>query len=342
MNNYTTLLKHNYITLTQQHKHIFEMFIKYKISEIFDCNEQNMVLIKELDKYCVNNDKVDYDFLNKLRNVMEEITDSYSNGINPNDVILRNKIRNNLNKINSTNYDDILDSLMSLNYSNDNHFELLAKELVIKSMNDVTACKGVDNKKNALTPSEIYMKVAQKFSGYFITQNDQKIKFISVLIDVCKAYYKEFMNCELSMDKNNIHRVNNYKGFMNMIGLTYFYNIFPPKIAFSCLKNVVNIIVNSKIQKNVSQEECDNYYSGYERLIDRYLKKYENATDLTPALLKEFKASSVIVKGLNDKITSSIKKHDKPPIRKFSIMVHNNNIERLNNLDDKYKQTSNK
>ena len=32
---------------------------------------------------------------------------------------------------------------------------------------------------------------------------------------------------EQRMDRNNPHRVSNYKGFMNMLGLLYTFEIFP-------------------------------------------------------------------------------------------------------------------
>lgn len=317
-----------------------ELLIRYNIDQIFECQEENTVLPKELEQYCYNIFKNNKSILHELKKSMDDITTSHSNGINPNDIALRNRIRDNLNKINSSNYDTILDLLISLNYTCENHFTLLAKELVIKSMNDMSACKGLESNKNQLSPSEIYMKIANEFSGFFITHNNKEVRFRNVLTKVCQQYFKEFINQDFNMDQNNIHRVNNYKGFMNMIGLTYYYNIFPRHIVFACFKSIVNVIINS----NLPQEECDNYYSGYERLMNKFLNKFENSEDdkANASLNDEFNAVKSTIINFNNSISEAIKKANtqkvKPPIRKFSIMVHENNIKRFNMLTSKFQE----
>ena len=247
---------------------------------------------------------------------------------------LSNSIRINLNNITNANYASTLEILVSLNYTCENHFTILAKELIVKSMNDVSACKGLESNRNQLSPSEIYMKIANEFSGFFISHNDKEIRFKSVLTSECQRYFREFINQDYNMDQNNIHRVNNYKGFMNMIGLTYCYNIFPKDIVFACFRSIVNIIINSTL----SQEECDNYYSGYERLMNKFLSKFESMEDekVTLEFVEEFNSTKSVINGFNSSISKAIKKAsengEKPPIRKFSTMVHDNNKKRFKTL----------
>ncbi len=322
-----------------EHQHQ-EVLIRYNIPEIYACRDVNTVLCKELEQYCYHKYKNPKSMIEtELMKEINEITTSLSQGINPNDITLKSTIRDNLNKISHNNYKDILEVLKSLNYSSENHFFLLATELIIKSMNDIMACKGVESTKGQLTPSEIYVSIAVEFSNFFIKEGEEVVKFKTVLATTCQKYFKEFVDKEMSMDQNNPHRVSNYKGFMNMIGLMFYNNLFPLQIILKCFSRIANLILNN----DLSQEECDNYYSGYERLLNQILNKYENIVpkiDKTSEQFKNDKADFVKIytymKTLNADISSSTEK-PKPSIRKFSLMVHQKNINRLETLVKHYQ-----
>lgn len=315
-----------------------EVLIRYNIDEIFECRESNILLPQELEKYCSHKYKTVKLILNDLIKPMDDITKSHSHGINPNDITLKNLIRDNLNKVNNNNYENILAELKTLNYTCENHFSLLASELIIKSMNDVLACKGIDSNKVKRTPSEIYMSIAKEFSGFCIKNDDELIKFKNVLTRECQQYFKKFTDNNSSMDQNNPHRVSNYKGFMNMIGLMYCYNLFPHEIISACFNKIVKLI----LEENLPQEECDNYYSGYERLMNRILLNYEvENNDISQYLQDEFNKIRNFILNTNKKITSACedtksKNKKNKPIRMFSIMVHKQNVNRFIKLCEKY------
>lgn len=160
-----------------------DVLIKYKIHQIFECMDDNILLPPELKEYCSHDYKKPRPILEDLKKSMEEITDSYFNGVNPNDISFKTTIRDNLNKINNNNYNNILEELKTLDYSSHNHFMILVSDLILKSMNDVCAVKGMDNKESSnKTPSEIYMSVAREFVGLCIkdTENNIDIKFRDV------------------------------------------------------------------------------------------------------------------------------------------------------------------
>ncbi len=321
-----------------------KVLIKYNIDEIFGCQEENILLIRELEEYCINNYKNHKSILMELMKPMDDVTKSHSHGINPNDISLKNMIRDSLNKINNNNYKNVLDDLKSLNYTSDNHFALLATELIIKSMNDVMACKGIETpSSNQKTPSEIYMSIASEFSNYFIKQNNVSIKFKSVMSKECQLNFERLTDKKEQMDQNNPFRVSNYKGFMNMLGLMYTYGLFPGDIIKMCFNKVVKLILES----GLPQDDCDNYYSGYERLMNRILTHFEK-NEKSPGQKQKFNdfiAIKDFIKETNDKITKACDeetlkklKITTKPIRLFSTMTHQQNVNRFIKLCDMYKK----
>lgn len=310
-----------------------EVLIRYNIDEIFACKEDNCLLVKDLEMYCSNKYKNIKTIIDELIKPMDDVTKSRLRGINPNDIALKNTIRDYLNKLNQNNYDKILKDLKNLNYTCENHFRLLITELIIKSMNDVMACKGADTNKNLKTLSEIYMNVAHEFSQYFIKHDDKIIKFKVLLTTECEKYFKTFTNESDSMDQNNPHRVSNYKGFMNMIGLMYTYNMLPSNIICGCFDKIANLVLN----KNINQEERDNYYSGYDRLMNKLLTFFENCPNKKQVYDKFKKIKDHVRKKNSDILNECNNNSEEKPIRKFSIMVHNQNIARFEKLNKQYK-----
>jgi len=255
---------------------------------------------------------------------------------------LKNMIRDNLFKINNNNYDAILEELKSLNYTCEKHFELLASELIIKSMNDAMACKGIESAKaTQKTPSEIYMSIALEFSNYLIKQNNKPIKFKTVLSKDCESYFTRLTNSQERMDQNNPHRVSNYKGFMNMIGLMYIYKLFPKDIVKVCFNKILKLILDG----GLSQDECDNYYSGYERLMNRILTHFEKVSDTHSQdrkhMFDEFNGLKDYIKEINNKLGKACeddpaKPKSAKPLRLFSIMTQQQNVVRFNKLVEIY------
>jgi len=312
-----------------------EVLIKYNIDQIFACREANNVMPTELKEYCNHLGKGQISILPDLVKPMDDVTKSHSHGINPNDIILRNVIRENLNKLNNRNYQDVLKDIKALNYANERHFTLLAIELIIKSMSDVMGSKGLDaSKPEQKTPSELYINVALEMSQFFIEKDGKVIKFRTVLSQNCQHYFNDLTNKEESMDHNNPRRLSNYKGFMNMVGLMYSHGLFPVDIVILSFKRIINLILKS----NLPQEDCDNYYAGFERLMNRVLSHFEK-TPVTITMIDSFETVKEKLKELNDEITKACegKVKEKQPLRTFSIMTHKQNISRYMKLCELYK-----
>lgn len=314
--------------------------LSYTMAEIFGCRADNMVLPKELESYChdkYKRDQSQYEQL--LMNAMIDITKSLNTGTSPNDTAIMNSIRGAINKLTQNNYLDVLSQLKLVKYSSEQHFLMLANELVVKAMNDVIAIKGLETNKNQLTPSEMYVNILLEFSTYFVEEDNKQVyKFKNIVAILCQKYFKDFTDSKLKMDKNNQHRVNNYKGFMNLIGLLYAKKCFKREIIFKCLTRVSSIIVDG----GLIAEECDNYFTGFERLSSQVLSKFEKMVGqpINSADIDEFVKLYELLCECNARISSVVNQGDptKGGIRKFSTMIHNQNISKLEILKQKIIQ----
>ena len=306
--------------------------IKYNNKDVMKAYYENAFMPKELLKFCVSDSKPRMGVMKELEPEMDNTTKSHNMGINPNDISFKNMIRECLNKINNNNYNNVLEELKGINFTNESQFTLLATELIIKSMNDVMASKNIDAKKTLLTPSEIYVNIVHEFRNYPVKHKDTIVKFKDIMSRECKECFERFIDKTQSMDTNNPHRVSNYKGFMNMIGLLYAKKIFPIFIVKKCLASIIPFVLDTKM----AQDETDNYYCGYERLMNRVLCHYE-----TEFIREDFNDIRKDVISHNDKINSACSdeymiKHElkRKVLRIFSIALHMTNIKRFTKLEE--------
>jgi hypothetical protein len=299
---------------------------------------------------------------------MKMIIKSRTDNIDPNDSSLITYIREYLNKVCASNIDDMINKLKLLNYSTQKHFEVLAKELIIKSMNDAMAYRGLESKE--LTTSQICVKIAGYFYPFCLTgetkdgkDDNNNVKFGSVLGQECSKHFKILTHVTKEnnglftafMNKNNQQRINNYKAFINLVGLLYVANLFPAKIILTCLSTIKKLI----LQSNLSQEECDNYYAGYDRLMVHIVSKFnaelnllkekqeDDITTADKAFIGEFFTVIDEVDKLNEDITLSIEKSSKNAdttsveknntIRKYSIGIHKLTVKKMQELRNRYE-----
>ena len=196
----------------------------------------------------------------------------------------------------------------------------------MKSINDVMACK--NSAVNQKTPTELYMDIAYEFTNY--CTND--VKFKIVMSKLCQQYFNTFIDKTQRLDKNNQHRVIIYKGFMNMIGIMYSNDIFPIDIILVCFNKIINMILSD----DVPYEDRDNYYGGYERLMNRVLCYFEKKTNTTK-IISDFNRIKSTLQTINNNITLACEATPKP-IKMFSLITHKQNIERLTLLCNIYEK----
>ena len=324
-----------------------EIVIRHTIDDIMGCLEDNMFRMPEFSKYFVDeknrNVAINQNLLDEMRNIIKSRTDN----IDPNDSSLMSYIREYLNRVCATNIESIISDLKRLNYSTRKHFDLLANELITKAINDAMGYKGMESKD--LTTSEICVKIAHNFYPFYL--EDDEVSFGQVLGQHCSKHFKSFTEVSLDnniktayMNKYNQQRINNYKGLTNLVGLLYIADLFPSKIVLSCLQVIKKLV----IQSDLSQEECDNYYAGYNRLITHIISKFEvgdpKTVDIASHLITEFfdiynqidqiNQEIMTVSTANSSADSRTERNNS--IRKYSITFHKLNMGKLSDLKNKY------
>jgi len=294
------------------------IIIKHDIDKIFSCQNDNVYLIPELKDYYTSTSKKEMTVLKDLLYSMNQVYKMCNSGINSSDTHLKNIIRENLNKINNKNYQDVLNILQGISYTTGEHYKVLASELILKSMNDIMAYKSHDNtNSNLKTPSELYVDIINHFSNFKIIVESKEIKFKTIFLNLCNEYFMSLTNVNEKMDKHNPHRVSNYKGLMNLIGMLFVNNIIDDKIIKFCCSKILNLVLYSKLE----QDESDNYYLGYERLLNVILN-----TNLCANVIEIFK-------DFNSKISLALEIENKTkPLRMSAIILHKQNLKRINEL----------
>jgi len=293
--------------------------ISYKLDDFVNYKDINDVLPEELKKYCLSINDITLNIRSELLFEMKNINKSILSGSDPNDIILKTEIREILNKISKTNFDEYIVKLENLNYSNSNNYEVLIYELIIRSMNDPIVIKGFNPTENDNYISNINSKICK----YFCSNCKNPELFNSLLLKSCNSQFKDFLNTNKHLDNNNKHRVDNYKGFMNFLGLLHNNKILKDTIILSCLDSIKNLIYES----DWDEYECANVFIGYDRLINQLIFDIKNN-------LKNYKLDYIenIIKITNN-IETENKKNLK--LRRIQILTLNNI---LNNLNDLVKQ----
>jgi hypothetical protein len=292
-----------------------DKFMKYK-----DCNT---MLPQNLKPLCN-----EYGGTLILRDIImkevHNVIDTFTSGKNPNDIIFKNYIIENLNKINQKNYTTILDGLKNLSYTKHEHFATLSADILLRAMTDITAIKGVEMPVGQKSLSELYADIVCEFSQFMIKENNKEIKFINVFMDYCQRYFTDFIDPTKILDSNNQYRVDNFKGFMNFLGILFCTHIVSHKIVHLCLSKLRDLM-NTPQWNLWGQTECENVYDGYRRLVHfvfvNYSKKKieQSDTDFIRAILVIHNG----VKETNDKLNK---------LRKFTMMAHKDLDNKLNKL----------
>lgn len=215
-----------------------------------------------------------------LVNSCLDIVTNIINGNDPNDVVILNSVRECINKINQANFDDVSERLMAIDYSSESHMVLLVKEVLTAVMNDMAAIKGIDVA-DIKTVSYTIHKLVERFSCVFVKTNDDKeVYFTKIFNSFVNSIWEDFINIAKPLDRNNQHRVDNYKGFCNFIGLLSKYDnpVFTGSI-LDYIEDLAETIFNPENMFISPEVECLNLFHGYRVMLGHYLDYVENTKD---------------------------------------------------------------
>ena len=295
--------------------------ISYSLNDFMNDKDCNVMLPQNLKPMC--NDIGGSLILRDI--ILKEVglvIDTFTNGKNPNDMIFKNMIIENLNKINQRNYTSILEELRGLSFSKYEHFATFTMDILLRSMNDVSGIKGVEMPAGHKSISDLYADIVVEFSQLMIVHNNQEIKFITVFMEQCQKYFVDFIDPVKGLDTNNQYRVDNFKGFMNFLGILFEKHIVSHKIIFKCITNLKDLMHTP--QWTVwGTNECENVYDGYRRILNHIYSSYSNhqLNDNDKSFIKSVLEIHGLVKLQNEKLNK---------LRKFTMMAHKDIDNKLN------------
>jgi hypothetical protein len=292
--------------------------ISYSIDDFMKYKDCNMMLPLNLKPLCNN---IGGTFI--LRDIILKevgiVIDTFTDGKNPNDIIFKNCVIENLNKINPRNYKTILDALKNLSFSKYEHFATFSHDILLRAMTDSISVKGVEMPEGQLSLSELYADIIVEFSQLMIKEvsggdKEVEIKFINIFMDQCQKYFTDFVDPTKVLDTNNQYRVDNFKGFMNFLGILFEKHVVSHKIIMSCITKLKDLMHNPQWNGWVPII-CENVYEGYRRILNHVYSFY-NKRDLSEsdkAFIKSVLEAHNSIKVQNDKVNK---------LRKFTMMAH--------------------
>jgi hypothetical protein len=288
--------------------------VSYDLNKFMEFKDKNMMLPFNLKPICN-----EYGGTLIIRDILlkevASVIDNFNSGKNPNDIIFKNLVIENLNKINQKNYATIIESLKNLSYNKHDHFVTLSSDLLLRAMTDTTAIKGVEMPAGQKSLSELYTDIVVEFSQLSIKENNKDIKFINVFMEHCQRYFSDFIDPTKILDSNNQYRVDNFKGFMNFLGLLFCTHILSHKIVNLCLSKLRDLMT-TKYWTEWGQSECENVYDGYKKLVHYVVVNYNKTSELKDSdkeFIKSILSIHNNVKEINEKTNK---------LRKFTMMAH--------------------
>lgn len=290
-----------------------DTLVRYDYNDFKKYQNINNIMPDELKEHCLHNNNNTISIRTEFESDIIEIINSIMKGVNPNNILTKNIIREYLNKLTKANIQDYLDKFDSINYTDD-IMSTLINELIIRSMNDSISVKGFESD-NEITLSEIYAEIIHYHCKKY---NADPNNFGNLTRKICQAYFDDFINPSKPLDKNNNYRVDNFKGFMNFIGILFKKNIISSKIILICINSLYNLIIS----KNKTLDETHNIFMAYERIINQIIIGYNKK------IIKDFSVLTNI-KEIHDKMIANNNKNN---FKKYGLITHEQITETINKL----------
>ena len=102
----------------------------YGIDQFLEYKDINNFMLPELKPYIYTTENITPIISNECKDMLNLIANFVVKGSNPNDIDFRNTIKRNINKLNKTNYEEILDKLNKMIFSSELNVRTLIIELI--------------------------------------------------------------------------------------------------------------------------------------------------------------------------------------------------------------------
>ena len=209
-----------------------EEFNKFKPlnSEIPDDLKQYVLSIKSKVKFYRNKYMGNWNNKKKVNWILQKKVNETD------DEKLYSKFQGILNKLSNDNYDELLDLLLHLDITKEEHLTKLIDIIFNKAIKESKFC-------------EIYASLSVKLSGcYIINSEEKKVYFREILLNKCQNIFETIssLNDENHMVESGFKFKEDVFGCMNFIGELYNHELLTDKIMQSCLIMLLKQIAHNK------------------------------------------------------------------------------------------------
>lgn len=183
-----------------------------------------------------------------------------------------------LNKISESNYETLLTELKNVNITN--YYQL-------DKMVDIIFEKAVLE----MTYTTLYAKICKEFIPYYVQEEDKKIYFRSILVELCKKTLSKYFNVteKLPIDREapHLHRLLGCVGFT---GELFNIGLIPDEIIYK-----IFLLLKSKFNKE-DYYVVEAFTKLYTCVGEKFFEKSPKYAHEINELLTEFKFASHITK----------------------------------------------
>src|SRR3989344_1786412 len=234
--------------------------ISYQLNEILKCKNDNIKMPIELSPYCYTDKFFEKPNIQQYTDQLKLIISSITEGNDANERAFKNDVKFYINVINQKNYPEYLKKLSSLDFSSQENIYFLIHELIVCGMRCPIATKGQTYEQNSINTlfrsiSELCSDIIKFFASFI--KKDNNLDFQDELLKICRKFFMDFMNLSKLMDENNENTVDNYKGFMTLLGFMYINELISTKIVLDCIDSIKRNIFCSKSNKKTERIQSD-------------------------------------------------------------------------------------
>lgn len=249
--------------------------LSYPLNEFMKYKNNNKEIPQDLVPYCYTSREYNDINVHAYSEEIKLIISTINNGNNTNDVIFINDVKYLVNTINKKNYNDALNKLRNLDFSLRENVQFLAHELIVGTMRCPIGIKGIYQTKLDIKPlSELISNVIKYFCFHLTKEKNGDGGFHDELLRLCRKFFMDFVNLTKSMDQSNENTIDNYRGFMTLMGLIYEHNLISHKIVLECIDSIKRTIFCSKISR--SSEQISSDVTDHHQKMFGYKKKFDD------------------------------------------------------------------
>jgi hypothetical protein len=274
---------------------------RYSLHTIMMYQEANNVIPDKLMPFMVPDPANSLPNIDAYQTCLNNIIKTITDGDDPNDIMFRNTVKFYFNTLNPKNCIDYVKKMKCLDYSSRENIRFLASEMIRCAIVCPISVKGfnLQEEQSHKSVPEMCADIAKQFSTSIVEMKEKEmsIKFNGELLIVCQKFFEDFLDNNKALDEHNTYSSDNYKGFMTYLGLMYSRGIIPSKVIMYCIERIKSTMfaeskTGDKVMCNRSGIEINNFYKGYEHLINHVLHtistKIPELSDLLNTKRKSF------------------------------------------------------